>query len=270
VIESPPRTAYYVYGVVALGDTEAARAIERCDAAGVGGTDALELVECGPLAAVVGAVTLEEFNEAALTANLNDRVWLERNARAHEDVLQAVAAVRDVVPFRFGTICRGRGEVRDLLDARRDELQADLERVRGCVELGVKIWLDRDRLDAALAPPSQGATSESGRGYLEARRAGRQRAEEADRVCDAVTRDVYELLLQSSVEGVANRPQPRELTGRSEEMLLNAAFLVPAGEERLAAEVERANRELASRGITLELTGPWPPHNFVGGSEGDR
>ena len=61
-----------------------------------------------------------------------------------------------------------------------------------------------------------------------------------------------------------NRPQPRELTGRPEAMLLNGAYLVREGDDRLRGEVERLAAEHAGLGVEYELTGPWPPHNFAG------
>ncbi len=61
-----------------------------------------------------------------------------------------------------------------------------------------------------------------------------------------------------------NRPQPRELTGRPEAMLLNGAYLVREGDDRLRGEVERLTAEHAGLGVEYELTGPWPPHNFAG------
>ncbi len=47
-------------------------------------------------------------------------------------------------------------------------------------------------------------------------------------------------------------------------MLLNAAYLVRRGDEGLAREVASLHAEHATNGYAFELTGPWPPHNFVG------
>jgi len=47
-------------------------------------------------------------------------------------------------------------------------------------------------------------------------------------------------------------------------MLLNAAYLVRRGDERLTSEVASLQAEHATRGYAFELTGPWPPYNFVG------
>jgi hypothetical protein len=79
---------------------------------------------------------------------------------------------------------------------------------------------------------------------------------------------VYDSVAAHAVDGVVNRPQPRELTGRKERMVLNAAFLVDAGSAAIPAELEALARQLDRFGVTLELTGPWPAHNFVDGKEG--
>src|SRR5690349_17284340 len=167
---SATQTALYVYGVVALRDVPS---LEQ--------DPAVEIVQEDALAAITRVVSLDEYGEDTLRENLNDREWLEENARAHEDVLLAVAAVADVVPFRFGTICRTADDVRAMLAEQRDALTAGLERIRGCVELGVKLWADRDRVEAALAP--QEPAAESGRAYLEARRNEQRRAADIQAMC---------------------------------------------------------------------------------------
>jgi hypothetical protein len=50
-------------------------------------------------------------------------------------------------------------------------------------------------------------------------------------------------------------------------MVLNGAYLVPDGDERLRSEVDRLAADHAELGVEYELTGPWPPHNFAGDRE---
>jgi hypothetical protein len=247
-------TALYAYGVVSA---DAAKDVPT-GAAGV----ELRVLAADPLAVVASVVSLDEFGEEPLRANLNDRDWLERQARGHEDVLLAVAATTAVVPFRFGTICLTAEDLRALVDERREPLVASLERVRGRVEVGAKLWVDEARLAAALQPDAA-AAPQSGRAYLEARRADRRRASDAEAVVADAAREVYRRLSSVAVAAVVNRPQPRELTGRDERMLLNAAFLVQSGDTTLRDEAARLDDELRDRGFAVELTGPWPPHNFV-------
>src|SRR5205823_3446944 len=97
-------------------------------------------------------VPLEEFGESQLQERLNDPVWLEEHAREHEEVLQRVLSSTTVVPFRFGAVYLDADGVRELLRDRGTELRAALDRVRGCVELGVKLWADPAEVEAHLAP----------------------------------------------------------------------------------------------------------------------
>jgi hypothetical protein len=254
VIEAPAGTAWYVFGVAAN-----APELERLDG--------VELVRHGELAAMVREVPLDEYDEAVLPERLNDRVWLERNARAHEDVLQAAVALTAVVPLRFGTIYRSCEQVERMLAERSDELAATLARVRGHVELGVKAWVDPSALEGALAAQAGPAAPGTGAAYLQGRLREQELSRELAARCAALADEAHERLSAVAVEAVVNRPQPRELTGRQEQMLLNGAYLVPAGDERLRAEVERLSAEHRELGIEYELTGPWPPHNFTGGQE---
>jgi hypothetical protein len=53
------------------------------------------------------------------------------------------------------------------------------------------------------------------------------------------------------------------LTGRPEKMLWNAAFLLPrSASERWLALVEEMRGVAASKGLLLEVSGPWPPYHF--------
>ncbi len=251
MIQAPAGTAWYVYGV-AEDDPALAR---------LGG---VELIRHGDLTALVREVPLWDYDEAVLPERLNDREWLERNARAHEDVLQAAAAVTAVVPLRFGTIYRSRDQVGRMLEERAGDLADTFERVRGHVELGVKMWVDLGALQQTADEPESPVVSGAGAAYLQRRRREQEVSQELAVRCAELADEAHRRLSAVAAEAVANRPQPRELTGRPESMVLNGAYLVRDGDERLRAEVERLAAEHASFGVEYELTGPWPPHNFAG------
>ena len=244
--ETAARTAWYAYAVV--GPVDAALR----DALG----DGLDLVGGDDAAVVVGEVPLEEFAEDALTENLNDRALLEEHARAHDEVVHRLLPLTTVVPLRFGSIHRDRAGVEEFLDERRGPFSDALRRLRGRVELGVKVWLDPARGRSAESGPAA-----TGREYLQRQREARERASSARAELDAVLRTVHERLLAVADAGALSRPQPRELTGSDREMALNAAYLVPAGDEALFDEVERLRTELPE--LDLEVTGPWAPYSFV-------
>jgi Gas vesicle synthesis protein GvpL/GvpF len=154
-----------------------------------------------------------------------------------------------------------------MLGERNGELRETLERVRGHVELGVKAWVDLPTLEQTLGADEQPVERGAGAAYLQQRRREQELSRELSARCSALAEEAHGRLALVAVAAVSNRPQPRELTGRSEPMMLNGAYLVRQDDERLRDEVRQLTEEHASLGVEYEVTGPWPPHNFSGGLE---
>jgi hypothetical protein len=243
----PPSAAWYVYGVVPPTTQPAGTGI---------GSREVELVSQGDVAALISAVPAEEFGEASLRERLNDRAWLEQTAREHEETLERVLAQAAVVPFRLCTVYERREHVEEFLSAHGEALAELLRRLDGLVELGVKAY---------YRAPEPGATDEpqSGREYLLRRQSERETAEESSRFKAECARASHEALSAAAEEARANPPQPPELSGRTDEMLLNGAYLAYRDDERLADAVAGLERTFGPRGVSYEITGPWPPYNFV-------
>lgn len=252
MIQSGVEVAWYVYGVVP------ADASFNPAAEGVASTR-VEVVTEGGLAAIVGRVDLDEFGEEALRRNLEDRAWLEQTVSAHDGVLSGAVGMTPLVPLRFGTVFRDETRVRELLGAREAEFTAALERLRGCVELGVKVFLlDEER--------SEEAKPTSGRDYLLQKQRARDATSAAlSKALDRV-RDLHEYLASIADGARANSPQPPELSGRREPMLLNAAYLVRTEEQ---PEFVAAAEDHDDPGLEIVVTGPWPAYNFVEAEEAE-
>jgi hypothetical protein len=254
-------SGWYLYGVVGA---EAAPPAPRSTS--VDSRHEVVVLEEGPLAAVASRVPLDEFEEPTLAEHLGDAAWLEEKIRSHEQVLDAVLEHASVVPCRFCTIYRSESDLRRFLVERRRELVEALASVEGRVELGVKAFVDRERFAAAdeslREAKERVAGAEGGRAYLEARRLERTIGEELARFQQALAGELHERLLVAAEDGVLLDMQPPELSGRDDEMLFNAAYLVadrPRFEQGLGSLAE----EQRAHGVELELTGPWPPYNFV-------
>lgn len=245
MIDSSADTALYGYAVVGpVSD-------ELRDELG----DGLELIGSDDLAVVVASVPLSEFGEDVLEERLNDREWLAHTATAHEAIVQRLLACTTVAPLRFGSLHRNAASVESFLTLHEDEFRSTLERLRGRVEIGVKVWLEpRER-----SAPRPSATS--GRGYLEQLRRDREDEATAQGDLDERLTRIHETLLRTGVAGRVNRPQPRELTGATAEMVLNAAYLVPVGDDALFSEIGRLREQYPD--LVFEVTGPWAPYNFV-------
>jgi len=250
---------WYLYGVVEAGAPGAADVEQP-----------VELVTEGRLAGVASRVSLDDFGEAALVERLGDAAWLEENIRRHEQVLDQVLASTTVLPCRFCTVYRTEADLRQFLSERQDVLASALEEVSGRIELGVKAFVDPERFAAGGAQENeqireltaQTAQAQGGRAYLESRRLERLVGDERARFGQEAASELHRRLLETAERGVLLDLQRPELSGRDGEMVLNGAYLVsdrPGFERELVALAE----ELSQRGLELELTGPWPPYNFV-------
>jgi hypothetical protein len=250
---------WYVYGVLAAGEAAPE------DFTGVRGVDSgapIVLVDSGSIAAIASEVPLAEFGEEAIEQNLRLPEWLEARVRAHEAVLEAALAQAPVVPFRFGTIFRSVDHVRSMLDEHRD-FEQTLDDLRGRVELGVKGFLDQARFDAARRGETDDEPA-SGRAYMRRKQLDRQLAEERESFKGELAQESDRRLSEAADAGRLNPLQRPEVSGREGEMFLNAAYLVRSED---AEAFRAALRELVERyraeGAAYELSGPWPPYNFV-------
>jgi hypothetical protein len=243
---SEAAAAWYVYGVVS--------ATKQPEGTGIGSRP-VELVPVGDVAALVSVVPAEEFGETSLRERLNDRAWLERTAREHEETLERVLARTTVIPFRLCTVYERREHVEEFLSAHGPALAGLLERLDGRIELGVKAYL--------AGAAAEAGEPQSGREYLLRRQREREAAEEAGRFKVECAQASHETLAAAAEEARANPPQPPELSGRADEMLLNGAYLVRRDDGRLADAVAELESRYGPRGVTYEVTGPWPPYNFV-------
>jgi hypothetical protein len=229
-------------------------------------------VEHEGLVALVSRAPLAEFGEEPLRRNLNDLEWLERVARAHEAVLERALETATIVPLRLCTIFEDEQGVRRMLDEQRPALLATLELLAGRQEWGVKLLVNRDALEAAARArrTEEDSSAEeldsrsAGGAYLQRRRLERQVREDADRLAVGVAEEVHARLQDWATDAVLNPPQNRDLSGHEGEMLLNGAYLVETPKvERLRELVAELEDRHGALGVRLEMTGPWPPYNFV-------
>lgn len=156
----------------------------------------------------------------------------------HEQVVEAAMRHGPTLPVRFGTTFADSDALAAALERGGERLHRQLERVRGCVELAVRVGV----VDGDEPQPGDG------RGYVQARlaRDRRQRA-----AAERTLAPLAELAVSA-----------RSSESRSQREVICGSYLVPEhAVERFADEVrllQRQNPELA-----LSCTGPWPPYSFV-------
>jgi hypothetical protein len=245
----------WLYGVTAQGEPPAVP--------GVAEGHAPRTVGAAGLVALVSTVPLGEFGEAGLKRNLNDLGWLERVARAHEQVLEAALPEAPIVPMRLCTVYRSEDQLQAQLEDRRQELADTLAQLDGRGEWGVKVTADRDRLAARLRERVEHRPVGVGGAYLGRKQQERKLRDEVDATLDAAVRDSHARLEEWAAATKLLPPQRAELSGHTGEMVLNGAYLVDHDRlEGFRQVVDELARQYT--GLAFELTGPWPPFNFCG------
>jgi Gas vesicle synthesis protein GvpL/GvpF len=187
----------------------------------------LKMVRANGLAAVCAPAGSDELSPDAL--------W------RHEEVVEALMENRDLLPVRYGTRVESEGAATRVLAQRHDELSAALDRVRGAVELSLRIGRGSDLGTAPREPTT-------GREYMRAR------------ACSAFAREAAFRTVHEPLSVLAR--ESRELPARADDELLRMAYLV---DRRVVASftslVERLDD--ANPALRLLCTGPWPPYSFA-------
>lgn len=186
------------------------------------------------------------------------------NMFAHEWVIEEVMKEFTVLPVRFCTIAASADEIRNLLDRRHKEFKNLLRNMEHKVEAGVKaIWKNMDIIFKEIVEENKKikkAKSQSSNlksqilnlkmevGKMVEQALAKKKEKEAERFVD--------ILRKISVDYRLNRTI-------SDEMFMNAAFLVDKGREKeLDNIMDDLSRECRDR-IKFMYAGHFPPYNFV-------
>jgi hypothetical protein len=212
----------------------------------------LEILAIAGLGAVVSAVdgvnNGENFSANAI------------NVRRCLTVLETLMGRCTVLPARFGLIYAGREELQDYIANTLETLRADMDRVRGHIEIGVRItrgglqiaFEEPEAADCAALGPGPGAGYLARKQEQAVRRASQKRA--IEELAHTVIAPLAPLV-KSHAWRVA--PSPTGEPGVSLALLLRPERL-----EDLRCALEERRR--AEPRLELLCTGPWPPYSFVG------
>jgi hypothetical protein len=219
--------------------------------AGIGGAPVSRVVS-GGLAALVSPVEGEELRAT------------RRDLLSHSAVLERAIAAGPVLPLRFGIVLRDEDAVaEELLEPRRDELVALLERFERLVELRVKAFYDEEAVlrEIVRSDPAIARLNEATRGAPDAA-AQVQRVRLGEAVAYA-----FEATRESDSRAILARLRPLAEDFVVEEgessLAFTASFLVDRGRvEAFDTAMDELAREHEGR-ITFKYLGPLPPHSFV-------
>lgn len=239
----------------------------------VDGSSRIARVETASLAAFITPVDDVDFSQTVIDARAKDIEWLGAIGYRHQGVMAALMRGGTIIPLRAFTLFRDEASLRAHLESSAARFTKLLARIEGKQEWTLRVEFEAERWSEALVRRVDSlrslhddiAGAAAGKAFLlrkklddEKKRASREAEQQ---VVAEVEREICERLVCDTVAETRQQrgggfPQINVLVDRDEESRL----------EELRADLET---RYAADGVTLALTGPWPPYTFVGSQDSD-
>lgn len=223
--------------------------------------------------AIASEIDLSKFNAKTIKEKLQeDAKWTEKNVRRHHEVVAEANKTNTVIPMKFGTLYKTKRSLEKMLAKYYGKFKKLLGRLKGKQEWGVKGYLEYKKFAEILKKKSKEIQK------LEKKRSSIPEGMKwyVDRKSDELISGQIEYEIEEELKRIIDKLEkmadavrlndllPKELSEPGKDMILNAACLV--GNDALD-EFKKMMAGIAAEcgaiGITLMLTGSWPPYNFV-------
>ena len=230
------------------------------------------------LDAVVSMVSLDEFDSDTIQIKArNDLQWIKEKAVIHEMVIEEAlrngSELLSLIPMKFGTIFKEEKALQETLSKHHEQFKAMLAKLEGKQEWSVKAYLtDSQKFEQAIKEKNTVIQEKAkeitdlpeGMAFFMEEEFKEIISREVSREIDRVVEGLFESLSRHAESSVQNHILGRELTGRNEPMVFNAACLVASGDiEEFKGVARRLHQELQKTGLNLEFNGPWPAYHFA-------
>jgi Gas vesicle synthesis protein GvpL/GvpF len=229
--------------------------------------DDVAILTAGRLGAFYSPVDAVEYSQAVIDARSKDVEWLGAIGYRHQSVMNELMRGGTVIPLRAFTLFANETSLHAHLQQNERIFESILERLDGKQEWTLRIEFDPERWNDALvrrvdslrAISDEAQKAPQGKAYLlrkkldeEKKRASREAEEKVVGEVEAAVMKklACETVAESRVQRAGAFPQIDVLINRDEESRL----------EELRDEL---NRRYEGDGITIALTGPWPPYTFA-------
>lgn len=249
----------YVYSVT--------RDVVMPEVDGVDGTRRFAFATADGVSAVYSAVPADEYSQEVIDRRAGDLEWLGAIGYRHQAVVSDVMKRTAIVPLRAFTLFRSEESLRTYLLEQHDMLDRALERLDGKQEWTLRVEFEPERWSEALAArvqplrelQEQIADAAPGKAFLLRKKLDEERKRASHAAEQAVIAEIESVVLQSlRCDTVSETREHRAGAFPQINVLINR------DEE---AHLQELHEELGTRyareGVTLALSGPWPPYTFA-------
>lgn len=256
---------FYVYAIGRGFDLPLPSDVESVD-----GESGVKIVRSGDLQAMYSEVAAQTFSQEEIDRRSQDLQWLGSIGYSHERTVAALAGRSTIIPLRAFTLFSSCEKLEEYLSENAEALGALLDRLEGKEEWTFRIELEAEkweqatiqRVDSLRQLSEQISQTSAGKGYLLKKKLDdgkRKAAREAE--LGLVSEIEMEISARLGVPMVTESRQKKAGSFPQINLLI-------AREKR--SELDSLHQELALRyrdeGVTLVMTGPWPPYTFASGA----
>jgi hypothetical protein len=234
---------------------------------GVDGTQRFGTATAEDIHAVFTAVSATEFSQDVIDRRAGDLEWLGAIGYRHQAVMADLMKRTPIVPLRAFTLFSSEEAVRAYLTEHRELLAKTLARIGGKQEWTLRIELEPVRWSEALTGrvaslrelQEEIAAASPGKAFLLRKKLEDERKRASHTAEDELVAEIEQAVLgKLGCETVAESRQRRDGGFPQINVLLNR------DEESVLQELrEELSARYQPEGVTMALSGPWPPYTFA-------
>lgn len=260
----------YLYGVTIKDVKIVKETLPK--AKGVPFAGPLESYYIRDLQAIISYIQDPTLTERKINQKLKeDFIWTKQAIRQHHLVIARIAELTTIIPFRFATIFTDVANLNKMLEANYIKLKTLLSFFEDKQEWGIKVYFRMEQakelekirqMEIAKLGQHINLTS-PGLDWLAEKKADRMMQEKIEEILDSRVREIFASLERLAMSATINQPLPIS-DEKKGHMLLNGAFLVERRDkQQLMAKIYSMGQDMGRYGISIDITGPWPPYSFV-------
>jgi len=208
-----------------------------------------------------------EYSQAVIDARSKDLEWLGAIGYRHQTVMNTLMRGGTVIPLRAFTLFANETSLRNHLLQEKTRFSRILDRLDGKQEWTLRIEFDPERwsdalvrrVDSLRAIAAEIEQAAAGKAYLLRKKLDEERKRASREAEQQVVSEIEQVVMQklacdaiaeSRLQRGGGFPQINVLLNRDEE-------------SRLQELRNELSRRYEADGVTLALTGPWPPYTFA-------
>ncbi|MGO8821058.1 MAG: GvpL/GvpF family gas vesicle protein [Desulfomonilaceae bacterium] len=226
--------------------------------------------EFSDINAVVSTVPLSEFVGEEAELRLQDIEWVAPRAVNHQRAIEKMSEFGPILPAQFGVLFSSRDNLERFIRDNLSDISEFLSLTSDKNELGVKVYWENLQTKKRLmetefaARLQQLASLSNGARYFKEKQLNSEIEKNSTERLRSRLVGISTVLSNISHSSRKRKIVIDDSTEEGRQIVANWAFLVEkARSDEFVSIVNDFNSNSSEDGISLRISGPWPPYSFV-------